>query len=365
MATPGTVPPARGRDRRRADLLPGDEHDSFLRSVTLVDWLALLLVVLYLLLRGTPPPNPALTAVAVAGFAGFLLAFRSPRFPLRSPVRRIALDVFVTVVFLTVVVMQAGGPDSPLVNLYLLPLVLSAVTLRARVTLLAFLLVGVAVLLLHLTESGDRPGPQVIAAHLLGELGPFGLVTYLTHRLAGSILLARRRIQELAERDALTGLVNLRSMDELIAREHESRSAAGRGTWSVLVADLDRLKAINDGFGHEAGNAALRNAAAAIQRAIRATDTASRYGGDEFVVFLPDTSPDVAEAVAQRIRNATFQSLFKAGDRMQRMTISVGVGSYPRDGRTISDVMAAADKRMYQDKSLRRRPGDPPPLRAV
>jgi diguanylate cyclase (GGDEF)-like protein len=353
------------RGRQAASNGSGDEHDSFLRSVALVDWLVLLLVVLYMLVSREPVPNPALTTGAIVGFALFLLGFRWSRFPVRSPVRRIVLDVFVTVVFLTAVVSQAGGADSPLVNLYLLPLVLSAVTLRTRVTLAAFLLVAAAILSLHLAGPEHRHGPQVVFAHLLGELGPLGLVTYLTHRLAGSILLARQRIQELAERDPLTGLVNLRSMDQLIAREHEARTASGRGAYSVLVADLDRLKAINDGFGHDAGNAALRNAAAAIQRAIRATDTASRYGGDEFVVFLPDASPEIAEAVAQRVRNATYQSLFLAGERMQRMTISVGVGSFPRDGRNVSDVMAAADKRMYQDKSLRRRPGDPPPLRAV
>jgi diguanylate cyclase (GGDEF)-like protein len=225
--------------------------------------------------------------------------------------------------------------------------------------------VSLALVWLHLIGEAGREEPRVVLAHLLGELGPLGLVTYLTHRLAGSILLARQRIQELAERDPLTGLANVRSIDQLIAREHEARTASGRGAYSVLVADLDRLKAINDAYGHEAGNAALRNAAAAMTRAIRATDVAARYGGDEFVVFLPDATPEVAEAVAQRVRNATFQSLFLAGERMQRMTISVGTGSYPRDGRSVSDVMAAADKRMYQDKSLRRRPVDPPPLRAV
>jgi diguanylate cyclase (GGDEF)-like protein len=342
-----------------------DEHDSFLRSVALVDWLVLLLVVLYLLVSREPVPSAALTLAAIVGFALFLLAFRSSRFPVRSPPRRIALDVFLTVAFLTAIVTQAGGADSPLVNLYLLPLVLSAVTLRTRVTVATFLLVSSAVTWLHLTEHWRGAGPQTVIAHLFGELGPLALVTYLTHRLAGSILAARRRIQELAELDPLTGLFNLRSMDALIAREHEARAATGRGAYSVLVADLDRLKAVNDDFGHEAGNAALRNAAAAITRAIRSTDSASRYGGDEFVVFLPDAPPEVAEAVAQRMRNAMFQSLFQAGERMQRMTISVGVGSYPRDGRKLSEVMAAADKRMYQDKSLRRRADDAPPLRAV
>lgn len=365
MAAGGTPldPDARGR-KPRSDAA-GDEHDSFLRSVALVDWLVLVLVVLYLLVSPEPRPDAVVTFGAVLAFALFLLAFRWERFPVRSPVRRIALDVFVTVVFLAVVVSQAGGADSPLVNLFLLPLVLSAVTLRAQATVAAFLAVSAAVVALHLAEPFGHDEPRVVIAHMLGELGPLALVTYLTHRLAGSILLARRRIQELAERDPLTGLFNVRSMDQLIAREHESRTATGRGSYSLLVADLDRLKAINDGFGHEAGNAALRNAAAAIQRAIRTTDTASRYGGDEFVVFLPDASPEVAEAVAQRMRNATYQSLFQAGERMHRMTISVGVGSYPRDGHKLSDVMAAADRRMYQDKSLRRRPGEGPPLRAV
>jgi hypothetical protein len=156
MVTPSAKPPTAVRDRRRAQEHSGDEHESFLRSVALVDWLVLLLVVLYLVVSREPPPSLALTTGAIVGFAGFLLAFRSKRFPLRSPVRRIALDVFVTIVFLTVVVMQAGGAESPLVNLYLLPLVLCAVTLRARVTLLAFLLVGGAVLLLHLMTPGDR-----------------------------------------------------------------------------------------------------------------------------------------------------------------------------------------------------------------
>lgn len=331
----------------------------------LVDWLVLVLVVLYLLVSSEPRPNVAVTGGAVVAFALFLVAFRWKSFPVRSPVRRIALDVFVTVAFLAVVVSQADGADSPLVNLFVLPLVLSAVTLRAPATAVAFAAVAVAIAALHLAEPAGHEGRQVLLAHMLGELGPLALVTYLTHRLAGSILLARRRIQELAERDPLTGLFNVRSMDELIAREHEARAAQGRGSYALLVADLDRLKAINDGFGHEAGNAALRNAAAAIQRAIRATDTAARYGGDEFVVFLPDASPEVAEAVAQRMRNATFQSLFQAGGRMHRTTLSVGAGSYPRDGRSPSEVMAAADRRMYQDKTLRRRAGEGPPLRAV
>lgn len=327
-----------------------------------MDWLALALVVLYLALDGELLARPAPTFLALGGFVLFVVAFRSPVFPVRSPRRRIALDVVVTVLFIALIISQAGGADSPLVNLYLLPLVLSAVALGPRSTMATFGLVAAVATAQHLLEPVAKGGPGALLAYLLGQLGPFALVTYLTHRLASSILSARRRIQELAERDALTGLVNMRSINDLLGREHDARAAAARGAYSLLVADLDRLKAINDHYGHEAGNAALRNAAAAITRAIRATDVAARYGGDEFVVFLPDASPEVAEAVAQRVRNATFQSLFEFGGRMHRMTISVGVGSYPRDGRRLSEVMAVADRRMYQDKSLRRRPaGEAPP----
>src|SRR5512139_3675570 len=80
---------------------PPDDHDSFLRSVALVDWLVLLLVVLYLLVSHEPLPSPAVTVAAIVAFGAFLLAFRSRHFPVRSPVRRIALDVFVTIAFLT------------------------------------------------------------------------------------------------------------------------------------------------------------------------------------------------------------------------------------------------------------------------
>ncbi len=355
--------------RRAADAgeraVAADGHDAFMRSVALVDWLVLLFVVLYLLVIREPLPSPALAVGALAAFALFLALVRSSRFPLREPPTRIALEVLFTVGFLTVILTQTGGADSPLANLYLLPLVLAAVTLRARVTAAAFVLVSVAVLGLHLAAHGPATGLRAVLAQALGELGPLALATYLVHRLAGSVLAARRRIQELDELDPLTGLLNVRSIDGLIAREHEARAGAGRGAYALLVADLDRLKHVNDEFGHEAGNAALRNAAAAIQRAVRGTDAASRYGSDEFVVFLPDASAEVAEAVAQRIRNVTFQSLFLAGERMQRMTISVGAGCYPRDGHRVSEVMAAAERRMQQDKALRRRPGGAPPLRAV
>lgn len=339
--------------RRRSD-----EHESFLQSVAQVDWLVLAVVGLYLAVDRTPLPQTGATVAAMAAFGAFVLLFRSRFFPLRATVARIAIGVAVTVAFITFVAAQSGATSSPLVNLFLLPIVLAAVVLGARGTVAAFGLVTVAWLsLLSLEVSGVSAGLPLFA-RVLGELGPFALVAYLTQRLSGSIMSARQRIAELAERDAHTGLLNLGSFTDMLGREHAARTGATGTGYAVLMIDMDRLKQLNDTLGHDAGNSALRNVAESIKRAIRTTDVAARYGGDEFVVFLPDANAQMAEAVAQRIRNTVYQSLFEASGRMHRVTVSVGAAMYPRDGRTAADVLAVADKRMYQDKNLRRRAGD-------
>lgn len=335
-----------------------DEHAGFLKGIAHVDWLVLAVVALYFLADGSQAARPALVVYAMAGFAAFVLAFRSRRFPVRSPRARIALDAAVTIAFITLIATQSGGADSPLVNLYLLPAVLAAVTLGRVGAAVVFLVA--AACWAGMTVMGSLPVPQgmPLFARLLGELGPFALVTYLTQRLAGSIMSARRQIADLAERDGLTGLINLRSFDGLLGSEHASRAREPDGRYAVLMADMDRLKHINDTWGHEAGNGAIRAVAEAIRRAIRASDVAARYGGDEFTVLLPGATPEVAESVAQRVRATVYQSLFQAGGRLQRITVSVGAGCYPRDGTAPEAVLAAADKRMYRDKQLRRRAPD-------
>jgi diguanylate cyclase (GGDEF)-like protein len=352
MTQPGSTGPQTGA--APATGTGQDEHAVFLRSMEQVDWLALLVVALYLLVDDAPLPQPVLALATMLAFGAFVLALRWRGFPLRSPRGRIALDVAITILFISVSATQSGGPASPLVNLFLLPVVLAAVTLGRRGTFVVFAAIAVAWIGLS-ALAGELANPRpALFARIFGQLGPFALVAYLTQRLAGSIITARRRIAELAERDGLTDLINLRSFQEILQREHAARSAPGGGRYAVLMVDMDRLKHVNDTWGHEAGNAALRNVADALKRAIRASDVAARYGGDEFAVFLPDATPEVAAAVAQRIRNTVYKSLFQPGGRLQRVTVSVGVGAYPQDGRTPGDTIAAADRQMYQEKKLRR-----------
>ncbi len=330
-----------------------DEHAGILRSVARVDWLVLLVVALYLLASRSPPRAPLFLLVATVLFALLVIGLRWSGFPVRGTGPRIALGAAGMVAYITFVAMQTGGASSALVNLYLLPIVLVAMTLGRRGAIVAFLSVAFAFASLVLGEA-TLPSTGELLAGLFGTLGPYALVAYLTWALSNSIVTARRRIETMAERDGLTGAFNLRTFRLLLDREHRLRQRAGRGGYGILMVDMDHLKKLNDEHGHQAGNQAITTVAAAIQRAVRASDIVARYGGDEFIVFLPESIPEVAAGVAQRIRNNVYRSLFPAGDRLQRMTVSVGAASYPQDGPSADDVVTAADTRMYRDKDLRR-----------
>ena len=338
---------------RGTDIRP-IEHANIHTSLMRVDWLVLLAVGLYAMVPYSRPSSPRLLYVAIALFTILLLALRWQKFPVRGAGARIALSSAAMVAFITVAAIQTGGTQSPLINLYLLPIVVAAMTLGARGATIVF--AGVVLSYLSVIV-GEGPFPKLpeLLVRLFGELGPYALVAYLTQTLAGSVITARRRIEEMAERDTLTGMLNLRAFRALLHREHELRSRSSHGGYGILIVDMDQLKELNDAHGHQAGNRALTTVAGAIQRAIRTSDVAARYGGDEFVLFLPEATPEVAETVAQRVRNNVYKSMFPVGERLQRMTVSVGAASYPRDGKQHDDIIGAADLRMQRDRELRRR----------
>ena len=343
---------AQAPQHMRRELVAQDEHASILRSLVRVDWLVLLAVALYAVVAAHPPGRGVLYA-AVAAYALVVMAFRWNGFPVKGPRRRIALGAAAMVAFITVVAARTGGTLSPLANLYLLPIVVVSMTLGRRGALAAVAAVLLAWAWL-LAGEGTTPPAGELLTRMFGQLGPWALVAYVTQALAGSIITARRRIEEMVERDSLTGLLNLRTFKATLAREHALRARDGRGGYAILLVDMDDLKALNDEHGHQAGNRAIMAVASAIQRAIRATDMAARAGGDEFLVFLPQATPEVAEAVAQRIRNHAYRSLFPVGERLQRMTVSVGAGTWPRDGTHQDDVVAAAQQGARRDRELRR-----------
>jgi diguanylate cyclase (GGDEF)-like protein len=297
---------------------------------------------------------PVLALLGV--FAVAIGVFRARRFFPRRTRTRLLIESWSMVAFVTCVLWFTGKCSSPLLNLYLLPIILSALTLGRLVTLLQVAVVAFC----HLLLAAATPGLDVLslsyASQAVGQLAPFLLVAYLTTTLSADITEARERIENLAQNDALTGLFNLRMFNQIWQREHAAAQSA-QGVYALLMIDMDKLKDINDTFGHEAGNSAITLVAQCLQRSIRNSDTAARFGGDEFAVLLPGASPEIAEAVIKRVRHNVYKTTLDLRSRMIRCSVSIGAVNYPKDGRDMRELLSIADRKMYRDKELRRTPG--------
>jgi diguanylate cyclase (GGDEF)-like protein len=158
-----------------------------------------------------------------------------------------------------------------------------------------------------------------------------------------------RSVQEQARLDGMTGLANHTTFMAELAREIH-RSARYDTPLSLILLDLDRLKAINDTLGHLAGDEALRIVAGKIRESIRDSDLGARFGGDEFAIVLPSTSLGPAEAVAQRLVGAISSSKVTHNGVWQALTVSVGVGQYGPDA-TAAQFIGQVDAALYAAKA--------------
>jgi diguanylate cyclase (GGDEF)-like protein len=292
----------------------------------------------------------------LSAFAVAIVVFRARRFFPRRTRTKLQIESWSMVIFITGVLWFTGKSSSPLLNLYLLPIILSALTLGRFVTLTQVAVVALCHLALAVATPGVDVVSMVYASRVTGELAPILLVAYLTTTLSADITEAREHIENLAQTDSLTGLCNLRMFNEVWQNEHAARER-DRGVYALLMIDMDKLQDINDSFGHDGGNSAILLVAQCLQRSIRGTDTAARFGGDEFAVLLPGASPEVAEAVVKRVRHNVYKTTLDLRSRMIRCSVSIGVVNYPTDGRDMRELMSIADRNMYRDKELRRAPG--------
>ncbi|HJU43218.1 MAG TPA: HD domain-containing phosphohydrolase [Vicinamibacterales bacterium] len=157
-----------------------------------------------------------------------------------------------------------------------------------------------------------------------------------------------------SQTDALTGLPNRRSFERQL-RAGLTRVLSAQSSASLVVLDLDRLKEINDTYGHEAGDRALRAIGAVLRATVRETDLCARFAGDEFVIVLWDCSPEHELRRITEVQNAVAAYPFepRQGVRVP-LSISAGCARFPQNGVTLDDLLISADERMYQDKAARR-----------
>jgi len=164
----------------------------------------------------------------------------------------------------------------------------------------------------------------------------------------------REELREQAMHDPLTGLCNRRYLEENLARELH-RARRGNLPLCVVMLDLDNFKPFNDTFGHNAGDSILRGLALALRENLRKSDISCRYGGDEFVLVLPDSSLADAQQRVEQIRALVKERQIRQGYSVVDMpTLSAGVAEAPKHGSTTTELLHAADNAMYAAKQAGR-----------
>ncbi len=348
-----TAPPTSGSDRSAPPSIEQEELRGISRTVAEIHWLLLILVLLYIIFGEADKLAEAAVIAATFFYAAFVMAFRYANFYKGESRWKVALETWVMIAYITWVCLYTGGLASPLLNTYLLPVITSALTLGKVTTLIEVALIAACEIYL----GGSFSAHLLLSLSFLGgfaaQIAPVLLVAYIVTMFSADIRYGLSKAKLLSETDELTGLLNMRGFSIAANRLFGQALRYNRAA-SVLMIDSDNLKSINDTHGHEAGNRLLRQLTRLVQAELRYTDVLARYGGDEFIVLLPETPARGALEVAGRIRDAVASLPLDLDGKRVSSSVSIGVASHPEDGITLDAVVARADRAMYQGKKAGR-----------
>ncbi len=296
------------------------------------------------------------------------LCFRMPRWRMRYQGVLGAVAVFIMVNVMLMSIMLSSVRLAQTMT-YVVMLLIIIVTLALRLSVMTSALscilggvIGIGVALV----MGYVPDWWLLFFYFFGSLGVALFVAWMLERqerisFLKSLLLnyestererLNHELERLARQDALTGLANRRSFDERLVQEWE-RSQRGRHELALIFIDVDHFKLYNDTYGHSAGDDCLAAVAGAIHSCMfRSADLASRYGGEEFVVLLPETTAQGAREVAERIQEAVdkLNIPHAASTTASHVTISIGLTSCVPQSGLAQALVDAADSALYQAK---------------
>ncbi|WP_148863236.1 GGDEF domain-containing protein [Marinobacter fonticola] len=259
--------------------------------------------------------------------------------------------------------LDAGQARAIFLMIAIVPALYGILALRTREFLLVgfwyFLLYGVLLLAIGLTK------PDVLAPTLSIEIIQMLAFTLVMAQIAtiGGFISGLRgklrkrnrelneamaRIQELVNIDELTGVFNRRRLFEVLSEESNRHSRA-QGPFSICILDIDYFKQVNDTHGHQAGDDMLKTVAQTVNESLRQIDCFGRYGGEEFLMVLPQTPLTGARTKADRVRQTIESLSFDQIKDGLRISVSIGVAQY-REGETIEDTIARADEALYKAK---------------
>ena len=257
----------------------------------------------------------------------------------------ISVSMMIFVVSAAVVLDQEA-----LAMLLLVPVLNSALRLSGRNLIIMVIMAAGCWVYLYISNELMllQKLPEIVTGLIL-----IGLVAVIIRSLRGGMDLANNRITTLSCQDELSNALNMRTFTGLILSV-QAKAAETATSYALLMVDIENLQLLNEKYGHEQGNRVIVAVAEAIKRSIRTDDLLARYGGDEFIVCLPGASDSTAQEISNRISQNVYNITLSFESKMQRIQVNTGIAVYPDSGTTIQEMMAFADKSMYQDKEFRR-----------
>ena len=317
------------------------------RVVRIVSWTFIIATTLIVAVTGLWPESQVAILVLLTCAGGFVLVIHDLLPPRSLGTAKFILEGSVAITFATLLVLLTGAQDSPF--FFTFPLIVggAALVVSPRVT---FALAAIASLG-YVFATSFPPGPvdPVTVAKVGINLTALVLLAYIATVIAREQRRARDAAIRLSTVDPLTSLFNRTFFFAAVDREIARSLRSNRG-FCLLMMDLDELKAINDRYGHYFGDQVLRGVGEVIRSGVRKIDTAARYGGDEFVVLLPETDPTGAWVLAEKVRIGVTELDVRVAGTEIPASISVGVVNFPDDGSTADALMISADQAMYASK---------------
>lgn len=317
------------------------------RAQFLTRFMFISLATVYFLLNGPQAAWPSLPVVLI-GYAIYaitmaLLMYHATR-QNESPIRWRAA-MWVDILFISFsVTADRSTMVSPALMAYLAVILGNGMRYSMRFfreAVLGSFIVGMAALYIRYSNALNAVNLATVFVLLFG-----GIVILYSYSLMGRIESVKRKLESEGRVDALTGLLNRRALFEKAELLFNTLDR-GEHKMAVLFADLNKFKAINDQMGHRAGDRVLVNVSQMLASSIRKSDVLARYGGDEFVLLLPDADVNQATTLAQRLQAQLRRAI---QDPSIEISMSIGIAEAPRHGRDLNSVLENVDKAMYRGK---------------
>jgi diguanylate cyclase (GGDEF)-like protein len=289
---------------------------------------------------GHLPLNMAFGIYCLANTLSFLHARKHHISPTRYQIA-MWIDIAIT----SICVLNDPYPIPPSLLVFIMVVLGNGMRYGMRlfaVSVLGSFAAGMLVLSARYALGDARFSPGLLFLNLFG-----GIILVYAYILMGRIEHSRRELERRSSVDALTGLLNRRALHD-VANTMFQRLQRNQLHFVMLFADLDRFKTINDSFGHAVGDRALRQFADIVSQSIRSTDVAARFGGDEFVMLLEDSTLGEAETVAHRIQQQVGDWARASG---MDLSVSFGLGEAPTHGHSFATLLESVDQAMYHSKS--------------